>query len=307
METKIPNAPKRIIPTRVTRSANKTLENEERYKEKNEMSVDVNPFTISNSPRISNIKEQEFIEHKELTNSNPLVTNNAVEMRLLEANVQNVEDYANTFICQGYMLPKGPMRTFDYLLYLQDNPECCPKVGTCNYRKTLRHITKFQMIRALKQKIPNDPVVQTLSQQRPPDKLWLEYIFGDKLPEHTIFNPTAYEERQIVVPGIEKTISTFGKFKTKGTGKRKTRGIFARLSKKQEQKHPFTDKLVNNLEILARRQEKFNEDQRALREDYAKTITQLKEIHTNFNLDLTNYRSRNNNLSISEMENMFNN
>ena len=205
------------------------------------------------------------------------------------------------------MLPKGPMRTFDYLLYLQDNAECCPKIGTCNYRKALRHITKFQMIRALKQKIPDDPVVQTLSQQRPPDKLWLEYIFGDKLPEHPIFNPTAYEERQIVVPGIEKTISTFGKFKTKGTGKRKTRGIFARLSKKQEQKHPFTDKLVNNLEILARRQEKFNEDQRALREDYAKTITQLKEIHTNFNLDLTNYRSRNNNFSISEMETMFNN
>ena len=58
---------------------------------------------------------------------------------------------------------------------------------------------------------------------------------------------------------------------------------------------------------MARRQEKFNEDQRALREDYAKTFTQLKEIHTNFNLDLSNYRSRNNNFSISEMEIMFNN
>ena len=80
METKIPNAPKRIIPTRVTRSANKTLENEEMYKGKNEMSVDVHPFSISESPRISNLKEQEFIENKELTNSNPLVTNNAVEM-----------------------------------------------------------------------------------------------------------------------------------------------------------------------------------------------------------------------------------
>ena len=90
---------KRIVPTRVTRSGGFKTKEPNEDKLKIDMNIDVSPFSISNSPRISNIKEQEFIENKELTNSNPLVTNNAVEMLLLEANVQNVEDYANTFIC----------------------------------------------------------------------------------------------------------------------------------------------------------------------------------------------------------------
>ena len=271
------------------------------------MNIEVSSFVASNSPRRISPKLENSKASKEIFERKSLVSNNAVSIQLLEANVRNVEDYANTFICQGYMLPKGSMRTLDYLFYLQDNPECCPKVGECTYRKALRHITKFQMIRSLKEKLPNDGMVITLSQQRPPDKLWLEYVFGDKLPNHPIFNVTAYEERSVIIPGIDKTLSTFGKFKTKQTGKRKTRGIFVRLNKRHEKSTPFTEKLVNNLEILARRQEKFNEDQRILKEDYAKTINQLREIHTNLNLDLTNYRSRNYNFSINDMENMFNN
>ena len=299
---------KRIIPTRVTRSGGfkDTTENA-LEKAKEDMNVEVSSFTINNSPRMQGSKQEEFAIKRELQSSYPLVKDNHVSLQLLEENVHTLEDYANTFICRGYMLPKGAMRTTDYLFYLQKNPECCPKVGTCNYRKALRHITKFQMIRSLKQELPTDPVVQTISQQRPPDKLWLEYVFGDKLPEHPIFCRTQYEEREIIIPGIQDTISTFGKFKTKGTGKRKRQGLFARLNKKTEQSTPFTDKLVNNLEILARRQEKFNDDQKALREDYAKTIGELKQIHTNFNMDLSNHRSRNYNFSINDMENMFNN
>ena len=44
-----------------------------------------------------------------------------------------------------------------------------------------------------------------------------------------------------------------------------------------------------------------------LKEDYAKTINELREIQTKMNTDLSQMRSKNSNLSISDMEYMFNN
>ena len=52
METKIPKGLRRIIPTRVTRSASKTLEDEERYKAVNEM--DVSEFNFQDSLNLTN-------------------------------------------------------------------------------------------------------------------------------------------------------------------------------------------------------------------------------------------------------------
>ena len=313
---------KRIIPTRLRNSTGKFINELIEDKSNHQMNVEVSSFGISNSPLISGISEEvklsnsplisELIEEAKLSNSQqnqniPQEHIIGVNLRFLEDNIHDVEDYAKTFKVQGYMLPKGAMRTMEYLLYLQKNQYCCPKVGTCTYKKALRHITKFQMIKALKERIPNDPVVKTISFQRQPNKLWLEYIFGHKLPNHEIFNPSAQEERTITIPGIERNINTFGKFKPKENGKRRRHGIFARLVKKHNNENPITDRLVNTLEVLTRRQEKFNEDQRMLKEDYAKTINELREIQTKMNTDLSQMRSKNSNLSISDMEYMFNN
>ena len=56
---------------------------------------------------------------------------------------------------------------------------------------------------------------------------------------------------------------------------------------------------MNNLENLARRQEKFDNDQKILKETYEKTIGELKEIQKQFNSDLSNLNQNNLNTSFN--------
>ena len=155
------------------------------------------------------------------------------------------------------------------------------------------------MMKALKETIPDDFVDQTLDYQKPPNKLWLEFVFGSKLPNHEIFTPKTFEEKIITIPGIDRTASTFGHFKPSERKKKNRKGIFARFLKKENDKNSQSLKLMNNLENLARRQEKFDNDQKILKETYEKTIKELRDIQQKFNSDLSNLNQNNLNNSIN--------
>ena len=191
---------KRITPSIVTRSAEKIKGDEMSDK----TNVDLTRFAIDNYPVKENILEEGRNTFSLPQNTN-IQTPTRIQAKLgfLDENIPDLDTFAKTFLVQGYMLPKGAIRTFEYLHHLQQNPYCCPMIGTCNYLKPLRNINKFEMIKALKEILPNDQVVLTLSQQKPPDKLWLEFVFGHKLPNHEVFISDQIEEREVTFNGIE--------------------------------------------------------------------------------------------------------
>ena len=71
-------------------------------------------------------------------------------------------------------------------------------------------------------------------------------------------------------------------------------------------KKELTEKMVNSLEALTRRQQKFDQDQKDLKEAYAKTLNDLRIVQTNFQLDISQFKSANLGYTIAEMETMFN-
>ena len=196
---------------------------------------------------------------------------------------------------------------FSYLLFLQENPSACPKTNTCNYVKPIKRYTKYEMIRDLQEQCPNNSIVLTLDQRKPPDKLWLEYVFGHLLPSHHIYVPNKLEDREFTMPYMDETLSTIGKFKRSNDSPHKRRGIFARHYKKNEDKKLKSLKLINDLETIARRQIKFNNDQKNLKSDFKNTLDELKSLSASIKFDYSDLKSTNLNYSLNEMNQIFNN
>ena len=60
------------------------------------------------------------------------------------------------------------------------------------------------------------------------------------------------------------------------------------MAKKEETKKQRTVKLMNNLEGLARRQEKFNEDQKIMKDSYMLYLDELRSLAKEVKFDINN-------------------